>query len=147
MGLNSSVPATCYPTATTIVNFWGPVLPQFFPKLLCHHGCQPVDFPTQVRVPAGHVVLAHTTQVYHPNILFLNKNWAQQAIDTGAVSGISAADLKDGLDLTFAQLEALLTYFKDNDMNGNGDSADERPILSCFKLGREARDRVSGLYT
>lgn len=68
----------------------------------------------------------------HPNILFLNKDWAQQAIDAGAVSGVSAADLKDGLNLTAAQMESLLVYFRDNDMNGNGDTADERPMSFVY---------------
>ena len=64
----------------------------------------------------------------HPNILFLNKNWAAAAIKAGAVSGVSEADLKDGLTLTAAQAEALMTYFRDNDMNGNGQAGDERPM-------------------
>ena len=63
-----------------------------------------------------------------PNLLFLNKVWAQAAIEAGAVDGLSAADLVDGIKITAAQMEQILTYFRDNDMNGNGDSADERPL-------------------
>ena len=63
-----------------------------------------------------------------PNLLFLNKIWAQAAIEAGAVSGLTAADLADGINITAAQMEQLLTYFRDNDMNGNGNPGDERPL-------------------
>jgi len=63
-----------------------------------------------------------------PNLLFLNKVWAQAAIEAGAVDGLTAADLKDGINITAAQMEQILTYFRDNDMNGNGDAGDERPL-------------------
>ena len=63
-----------------------------------------------------------------PNLLFLNKVWAQAAIEAGAVNGLTAADLKDGINITAAQMEQILTYFRDNDMNGNGDAGDERPL-------------------
>lgn len=82
----------------------------------------------------------------HPNILFLNKNWAQQAIDAGAVSGISAGGLKDGLNLTAAQMEALLTYFKDNDMNGNGDAADERPMSFVYNNWQGNQCDLYGMF-
>ena len=63
-----------------------------------------------------------------PNLLFLNKVWAQAAIEAGAVDGLTAADLVDGINITAAQMEQILTYFRDNDMNGNGDAGDERPL-------------------
>ena len=63
-----------------------------------------------------------------PNLLFLNKIWAQAAIEAGAVKGLTAADLKDGINITAAQMEQILTYFRDNDMNGNGNAGDERPL-------------------
>jgi putative aldouronate transport system substrate-binding protein len=63
-----------------------------------------------------------------PNLLFLNKVWAQAAIEAGAVKGLTAADLKDGINITAAQMEQILTYFRDNDMNGNGNAGDERPL-------------------
>ncbi len=82
----------------------------------------------------------------HPNILFLNKTWAQQAIDAGAVSGISAADLQDGLSLTAAQMESLLKYFKDNDMNGNGDTADERPLSFVYNNWQGNQCDLYGMF-
>lgn len=63
-----------------------------------------------------------------PNLLFLNKNWAQQAIEAGAVKGLTVADLKDGINIKYDQMEQLLKYFRDNDMNGNGKNTDERPL-------------------
>ena len=63
-----------------------------------------------------------------PNLLFLNKVWAQAAIEAGAVEGLTAADLVDGINITAAQMEQILTYFRDNDMNGNGNAGDERPL-------------------
>ena len=63
-----------------------------------------------------------------PNLLFLNKVWAQAAIEAGAVDGLTAADLVDGINITAAQMEQILTYFRDNDMNGNGNAGDERPL-------------------
>ena len=82
----------------------------------------------------------------HPNILFLNKAWAQQAIDAGAVSGITAADLQDGLSLTAAQMESMLKYFKDNDMNGNGDAADERPMSFVYNNWQGNQCDLYGMF-
>ena len=82
----------------------------------------------------------------YPNLLFLNKNWAQQAIDAGAVSGITTADLKDGLNLTAAQMESILTYFRDNDMNGNGDTADERPMNFVYNNWQGNQCDLYGMF-
>ena len=82
----------------------------------------------------------------HPNILFLNKNWAQQAIDAGAVDGVAAADLKDGLTLTAGQMEQLLRYFKDNDMNGNGDANDERPMSFVYNNWQGNQCDLYGMF-
>nr|MDE7295959.1 hypothetical protein [Clostridia bacterium] len=64
----------------------------------------------------------------NPNLLFLNKAWTIAAIKAGAVSGITEAQVVDGLELTSAQMQQILTYFKNNDMNGNGSTTDERPL-------------------
>ena len=82
----------------------------------------------------------------NPNILFLNKNWAQAAIQAGAVSGISEADLKDGLTLTAAQAEALMTYFRDNDMNGNGQADDERPMSFVYNNWQGNQCDLYGMF-
>ncbi len=64
----------------------------------------------------------------NPNLLFINKTWAEKAADASVVTGLTKDQVKDGLELTASQMEQLLTYFKNNDMNGNGDAKDERPL-------------------
>lgn len=82
----------------------------------------------------------------NPNILFLNKNWAAKAIEAGAVTGVTVDDLKDGLNLTSAQMEAMLTYFRDNDMNGNGDTADERPLSFVYNNWQGNQCDLYGMF-
>ena len=81
-----------------------------------------------------------------PNILFLNKNWAAAAIQTGAVNGVSEADLKDGLKLTAQQAEQLMTYFRDNDMNGNGNAGDERPMSFVYNNWQGNQCDLYGMF-
>ncbi len=82
----------------------------------------------------------------NPNLLFLNKNWAQAAIEAGAVSGITAEDLKDGLTLTADQMAAMLTYFRDNDMNGNGSADDERPLSFVYNNWQGNQCDLYGMF-
>lgn len=82
----------------------------------------------------------------NPNLLFLNKVWAKEAIDAGAVSGLSEADLQDGLNLNAEQMEALLTYFRDNDMNGNGDASDERPMSFVYNNWQGNQCDLYGMF-
>ena len=81
-----------------------------------------------------------------PNILFLNKNWAAAAIDAGAVSGITKADLVDGITLTAAQAEQLMTYFRDNDMNGDGKTDDERPMSFVYNNWQGNQCDLYGMF-
>lgn len=82
----------------------------------------------------------------NPNLLFLNKNWAQQAVDAGAVSGITAADLVDGLTLTADQMADMLAYFRDNDMNGNGAADDERPLSFVYNNWQGNQCDLYGMF-
>ena len=82
----------------------------------------------------------------NPNILFLNKAWAQAAIEAGAVTGITVDDLKDGLNLTCDQMEALLRYFRDNDMNGNGKADDERPLSFVYNNWQGNQCDLYGMF-
>lgn len=82
----------------------------------------------------------------NPNILFLNKNWAAEAIKAGAVSGITEADLVDGISLTAQQMEDLLRYFKDNDMNGNGKADDERPLSFVYNNWQGNQCDLYGMF-
>ncbi len=82
----------------------------------------------------------------NPNMLFLNKVWAQQAIEAGAVNGITVADLKDGITLTSDQMEELLIYFRDNDMNGNGNASDERPLSFVYNNWQGNQCDLYGMF-
>lgn len=82
----------------------------------------------------------------NPNILFLNKNWAAEAIKAGAVSGLTEADLQDGLSLTADQMEAMLTYFLNNDMNGNGKTDDERPMSFVYNNWQGNQCDLYGMF-
>ena len=82
----------------------------------------------------------------NPNILFLNKAWTIQAINAGALTGVSEADIKDGLALNADQMTALLSYFRDNDMNGNGDAADERPMSFVYNNWQGNQCDLYGMF-
>ncbi|AUS97280.1 hypothetical protein CDQ84_17790 [Clostridium thermosuccinogenes] len=82
----------------------------------------------------------------HPNILYLNKNWAAKAIEASALNGLSVDDLKDGLALTCEQMEAMLRYFKENDMNGNGDVNDERPLSFVYNNWQGNQCDLYGMF-
>lgn len=82
----------------------------------------------------------------NPNILFLNKNWAAEAIKAGAVSGITETDLVDGISLTAQQMEDLLRYFKDNDMNGNGKADEERPLSFVYNNWQGNQCDLYGMF-
>lgn len=82
----------------------------------------------------------------HPNILFLNKNWAAQAVQAGAVTGITEADLVDGLTMNADQMAAMLRYFKDNDMNGNGKTDDERPMSFVYNNWQGNQCDLYGMF-
>jgi len=81
-----------------------------------------------------------------PNILFLNKNWASKAISFGAVKGIKQSDLKDGLSLTYKQMEQLLAYFKANDMNEDGSTDDERPLSFVYNNWQGNQCDLYGMF-
>ena len=81
----------------------------------------------------------------NPNLLFLNKNWTLEAIEAGAVSGLTAEDVKDGIRLTAAQMESLLTYFLNNDMNGNGQN-DERPMTFVYNNWQGNQCDLYGMF-
>lgn len=81
-----------------------------------------------------------------PNLLFLNAQWAKDAINAGAVTGLSESDVKDGLTLTADQMEQILAYFRDNDMNGNGKSDDERPLSFVYNNWQGNQCDLYGMF-
>ncbi|MBE6977054.1 MAG: hypothetical protein E7438_00220 [Ruminococcaceae bacterium] len=82
----------------------------------------------------------------NPNLLFLNKAWALEAINAGAVTGLTADDLKDGINMTAAQMEQMLIYFRDHDMNGNGNVADERPLNFVYNNWQGNQCDLYGMF-
>ncbi len=82
----------------------------------------------------------------NPNILFLNKNWTAQAIQAGALKGVTEAELKDGLALTSDQMTDLLRYFHDNDMNNNGNAGDERPLSFVYNNWQGNQCDLYGMF-
>ena len=82
----------------------------------------------------------------NPNLLFLNKAWTIKAINDGALKGVKESDVQDGLTLNASQMEALLTYFKNNDMNGNGKTDDERPLNFVYNNWQGNQCDLYGMF-
>ena len=80
-----------------------------------------------------------------PNLLFLNVAWTKAAIEAGAVSDLTADQLVDGLALKSSQFEQILTYFHENDMNGNG-KADERPLSFVYNNWQGNQCDLYGMF-
>ncbi len=81
-----------------------------------------------------------------PNLLFLNIAWTKEAIEAGAVSDLTADQLKDGLALKSSQMEQILTYFRDHDMNGNGKTDDERPMSFVYNNWQGNQCDLYGMF-
>ena len=81
-----------------------------------------------------------------PNLLFLNIAWTKEAIEAGAVSDLTADQLKDGLALKSSQMEEILTYFRDHDMNGNGKPDDERPLSFVYNNWQGNQCDLYGMF-
>jgi len=82
----------------------------------------------------------------NPNLLFLNIAWTKEAIAAGAVEGLTEDQLKDGLALKAGQMEQLLTYFRDHDMNGNGKTDDERPLSFVYNNWQGNQCDLYGMF-
>ena len=81
-----------------------------------------------------------------PNLLFLNIAWTKEAIAAGAVEGLTEDQLKDGLALKAGQMEQLLTYFRDHDMNGNGKTDDERSLSFVYNNWQGNQCDLYGMF-
>ena len=91
------------------------------------------DIKAAIQSPDGHIYSLPRIEEMglkaYPNILFLNKTWVAKLIDNNSLSfSLTKQDLKDGLSLTRNQYKEILTQFKANDMNGNGNKNDEIPL-------------------
>ena len=101
--------------------------------------------PTSV-LYTSKVFLEEMGLLQNPNLLFLNKAWTVQAINAGALKGVKESDVKDGLNLNAGQMESLLTYFKNNDMNGNGKTDDERPLNFVYNNWQGNQCDLYGMF-
>lgn len=94
------------------------------------------DVRKVLTAPDGHIYslpkVEEMNLLPYPNLLFLNKVWVESLINSGKIDFLSAADLKDGLDLTLNQYQTILNLFRTNDMNGNG-KADELPLSFVYQ--------------
>ena len=91
------------------------------------------DIKAALESPDGHIYSLPRIEEMglkpYPNILFLNKEWVGQLIDSNKLSfNLNKSDLVDGLSLTRNQYKEILTHFKTLDMNGNGNVNDEIPL-------------------
>lgn len=91
------------------------------------------DIKAALQAPDGHIYsfprIEEMGLKSHPNLLFINKEWVGKLIDGGKLSfSLSKDALVDGLKLKRSQLKEILTQFKANDMNGNGNNDDEIPM-------------------
>ena len=80
----------------------------------------------------------------NPNLLFINKAWTEAAVEDGV--NLGGKTIEDGLELTSAQMEALLTYFKTHDMNKNGNANDERPLTFAYNTWQGNQCDLYGMF-
>ncbi len=91
------------------------------------------DIKAALQAPDGHIYsfprIEEMGLKSHPNLLFINRQWVSKLIDESKLSfSLSKDALVDGLKLKRSQLKEILTQFKANDMNGNGNNDDEIPM-------------------
>lgn len=94
------------------------------------------DVLKMLTAPDGHIYSLPKVEemglLAYPNLLFLNKTWVASLINQGLISFLTTAQLTDGLNLTLAQYQEILTLFKEHDMNGNA-KADELPLSFVYQ--------------
>lgn len=82
----------------------------------------------------------------YPNLLFLNKEWTTDLIQNGDITFLNEGDLVDGLSLTTAQFEQILTQFKSQDMNNNGRNDDELPLSFVYQNWQGNQSDLYGAF-
>lgn len=90
------------------------------------------DIKRMLECPDGHIYSLPRVEEMglkpFPNLLFINKKWLGQLIDSSKLSfSLSKDALVDGLKLKRSEYKEVLKLFHDNDMNGNGKTTDEIP--------------------
>ena len=94
------------------------------------------DVRSLINMPDGHFYAFPRVEemglMPYSNLLFLNKVWVGELIDSGDITFLTKEDLKDGLDLNLDQMEQILKLFKEKDMNKNGKD-DEIPLSFVYQ--------------
>lgn len=92
------------------------------------------DVKKAITIPDGKIYSLPRVEemglVMHPNLLFMNKVWLTELINSGQIDFLTIAEVQDGLNLTLQETERILTLFK-QDMNGNG-KTDEVPMSFVY---------------
>lgn len=113
------------------------------------------DIKKQVTNPDGHIYSMPRVEEMglkqNPNLLFLNKTWTKKAIEEGNVDiGVDKSKVEeklvDGLTLNADQMERLLQYFKDHDMNGVDGAGDERPMTFVYQNWQGNQCDLYGMF-
>ncbi|MCF7930807.1 MAG: hypothetical protein K9L02_04815 [Acholeplasmataceae bacterium] len=81
----------------------------------------------------------------YPNLLFLNKEWVSDLIQSGDVNFLEETDLVDGLSMNIDDFEDILTLFKTKDMNKNGRS-DELPLSFVYQNWQGNQSDLYGAF-
>jgi len=88
------------------------------------------ELKKQMTAPDGHIY-AFPRYNATSNYLTSHKLWIYEP-------WLEASGLP--MPTTLDELKAVLTYFRDNDMNGNGDPTDENPMIGCQGFSVNAAD-------
>ena len=93
------------------------------------------DIAEALKSPDGHIYSLPRVEEMglkaYPNILYLNKKWVNQLIETNNLPAgltLTSADLVDGLDLYRSEFKGILQKFNDLDMDGDNSTTNEVPL-------------------
>ena len=106
-----------------------PYLEQYAPNYSKLLALDP-ELKKQMTAPDGHIYSFVNYQAIH-NFLTPHKLWIFEP-------WLEASGL--GMPTTLDELKELLIYFRDHDMNGNGDVSDEHPMVGCQGFSFESAD-------
>ena len=104
----------------------------YYPEML-----DELDMWDQVTAPDGHIY-SFLASVYLVQNSMFNKVWVLK--DWLAAYNESLGQADDAMPQTLDEFEAMLIYFRDNDMNGDGDTTDEIPLMGNNQLVSEGTD-------
>lgn len=91
------------------------------------------DIAEALKSPDGHIYSLPRVEEMglkaYPNILYLNKKWVKQLLDSGWNEvELTEEQLVDGLDISRSDFKKILQQFNDRDMDGDGSTTNEVPL-------------------